>query len=331
MYFLLGISLIFTLLLIVNILSAIAAEVVWRAVSSFLKSSSAQNRSRVIFALSVFPLTAALVFTAAFLVPAYIIFEPPASSEVVSGKLALLALISAAAVGIAAYRVVGSVLSTRRLAAGWLRGADRISVENAAIPVYSIQHPFPVIAVVGTFRPRMFVARQIFESLSPEEFAAAAAHEHGHLAARDNFKRTLMRACRDLVLLPIGRSLERAWTACAESAADEFAARRGGPAAAVDLASALIKIARIAPAGLKPSMPSGSFLMAEEHESISLRVRDLLTLSETGAGAAPAANVSLIFKIVPIALVFAILLLAANQSVLSLVHDALEMIVGVLQ
>jgi len=80
-----------------------------------------------------------------------------------------------------------------------------------------------VIAVVGSIRPRLFVAGQVLDSLTDEEMLAAIAHECGHLAA-DNFKRVLLRACRDmLTIVPCGRSLDRAWAENAEAAADESA------------------------------------------------------------------------------------------------------------
>src|SRR5262249_56091405 len=92
-----------------------------------------------------------------------------------------------------------------------------------------------------------------FQSLTREEMAAAIADEGGHLAARDNLKRAALRACRDaLAIFPCGASLDRAWAEASEAAADEHAAR-GESAVALDLASALIKIARLVPEGVKPT------------------------------------------------------------------------------
>ena len=48
-----------------------------------------------------------------------------------------------------------------------------------------------MVAVVGAFRPRLFIADHVFESLTAEELAATIAHEYGHLAAHDNFKRVV--------------------------------------------------------------------------------------------------------------------------------------------
>ncbi|MFN2578570.1 MAG: M48 family metalloprotease, partial [Pyrinomonadaceae bacterium] len=111
---------------------------------------------------------------------------------------------------------------TNQLTRKWLSQSERIDLPGIQIPALRITHPFPIIAIVGTFRPRLFIAREVLLSLNQEELAAAIAHECGHLSARDNLKRTLLRICRDtLLLVPFGRAVDRAWAECAESAADE--------------------------------------------------------------------------------------------------------------
>ena len=120
----------------------------------------------------------------------------------------------------------------------------------------------------------MFIASQIFDSLNEQELQAAIAHEYGHLVARDNFKRTLMRVCRDLLVFPFGRSLDNAWAENVESAADEYAAQTGGNLTAINLASALVKIARIVPNNSKPAMPSGTFLLTEQNDFVTCASAD---------------------------------------------------------
>jgi len=45
----------------------------------------------------------------------------------------------------------------------------------------------------------------VLNLLTVEEIAAAVAHENSHLAAHDNLKRGLQRACRDsLLIIPSG-------------------------------------------------------------------------------------------------------------------------------
>src|SRR5262249_48078215 len=124
-----------------------------------------------------------------------------------------------------------------------------------------------------------------FQSLTNEEISAAMAHESGHLISRDNLKRPLLRACRDmLAIVPSGASLDRAWVEASEAAADEHAAR-GGSGGALDLASALIKIARLVPDGVKPAFPAGALLIGDDGAGgvdgagIAERVRRLTRLA----------------------------------------------------
>lgn len=334
MYFLLGTSLIFALLLVLNVAASALASGAWRIIEPRARRKSAEQRAQIIFALRVLPTVAAILAVAAFLLPAYVLFEPHASDETVTFKLGALALVSLIGIGAAFYRVFGSWQSTRRLLNDWLSNSEQIALGDVSIPVYAIEHPFPVIAVVGTIRPRLFIARQIFSTLSEEEISATLRHEYGHLAARDNLKRTVLRVCRDLlVFAPFARRLDRIWAENAESAADEYAARAGGNLTAINLAAALVKIARIVPTGARPAMPSGAFLLGEQAADVTGRVRRLLRLAE--GKLLPARHLwlglgrSFWF---PLLVVFAVVsALATNQIFLQKVHTALESVVLVLQ
>src|SRR5437868_2272119 len=115
MYFLLGISLILTFILIVNIGAAAAASLVWRVIESRVASLSASTQARIIIGLRVMPVALALVFVLAFVVPSYLLLEPQDSGEVVSLKMAIIALVSTTAVLIAISRVLRTWFVTKRL------------------------------------------------------------------------------------------------------------------------------------------------------------------------------------------------------------------------
>ena len=333
MYFLLGICLVFAFLLTLNLFASISASVLWRVISRPAKNLSSRKLEQIIFALRVFPVGAALIFVLAFMLPAYILFEPHSTDEVVSLKLALISLVSLLGIGIASFRIFRTWLVTRRLAAEWLKHSQPIAVEEVNIPVYRMQHPFPVVAVVGMLRPRLFVAEQIFTSLTPDEFRAAIAHEYGHLTAHDNFKRAFMRVCRDMLIFPFGRDLDRAWADNTEAAADEYAAEVGGNSMALDLAEALIKVARIVPANTRPAMPLGSYVMGSNDGDLKRRIRRLLELAEKSSAVG---KMSLLRSrqtvwLYPGLLFAAVVLLASNKTLLLAVHDISENVVAILQ
>jgi Zn-dependent protease with chaperone function len=333
MYFLLGISLMLALLLVINLLVSMSATIAWHVLAPATKNWTARRRAQAIFGLRVFPFIATLIFVFAFLLPAYLLFEPRSSGETVGIELGLLAFVSVIGVGVAACRVLGTWWRTRRLAANWLAHGELISIDNVEIPVYRIIHSFPVIAVVGIFRPRIFIAEQIFDVLDDKEFQAAICHECGHIAAFDNFKRTLMRVCQDLLVFPFGGSLDRVWSENAESAADEYAAQNGCESTALDLASALVKIARVIPPNLKATMPAGAFLIETQIVDVTWRVHHLLQLAESKLFPAKyrprvTGNVFLLGSSATFVLV---LLLASNSTVLYRIHIVLEGIVKFLQ
>ncbi len=267
-----------------------------------------------------------IVCVCLLLTPAYLEHEPRDGHEPVSVKLAIIAFASAIGLAFALFRGLAAWRATSRLNSDWLRHAEPISLPLVKIPSYRIEHQFPVIAIVGVLRPRLFIAEQVLNSLRPEELIAAIEHEAGHVVANDNLRRGLMRACRDvLVMIPSGRLLDRAWVEASEAAADEYAAGRGRRVA-LDLASALVKIARLIPVGLKPAMPAGAFLIAQDEVSgVKARVRRLMELADQKRTAQGRALISRIPLWVPIVITILVAALAANEPhVLATVHLLIE-------
>ncbi len=332
MFELLGISLVLAALLTINALASVVAATSWRLIDRLTNQWTAHSRARIVFALRVGPPALAVFIVAALMIPSYLIHEPRASGEIVSGKLAILALISILGVGLAVSRGIKSWIATRRLLRSWLGGAQSIDIPDVNVPAYCFEHPFPVIAVVGLFRPRLFIARKVLESLTEEELIAALAHEAGHLEAHDNLRRTLLRACKDiLTIVPCGRSLDRAWAENAEAAADEAAATRGS-AVALNLASALIEIARLIPAGGRPTMPLASFLLGNEIQGVKGRVSRLLALAgeKTQRPTALSKYSVWLGRTAAFSLLAMVIVVLTRTSALSEMHDAIEQVVRIL-
>jgi beta-lactamase regulating signal transducer with metallopeptidase domain len=172
----------------------------------------------------------------------------------------------------AARRAFAAWSATSRTTRAWQRTGRRIDpltlgVETA-IPVYAIDELFPMVAVVGIVRPVLFVSTRVLTECSADEVRAIIAHESAHVETRDNLKRFVLRACPDFV--GVGDRLCRAWASAAEQAAD-LAAISARPGCALDLAQALIRVARltapVAPALASAFYPGGS---------IEVRVRRLV-------------------------------------------------------
>ena len=281
MYTFLGITLVLALLLTINATATMAAAGFGRLCKPLLRKCSARTRAEILFVMRIGPPVLAILAIGAFMVPSYLLYEPHKTEETVSWKLGSLATLSAIGVGLAIWRGIRTWLATRSLLNDWLANSTRIDLKGISVPTFVLQHSFPIIAVVGAFRPRLFIADHVLESLTAEEIAAAVAHEGGHLAAHDNFKRSVMRVSRAvLLLIPCGRSLDRAWSEASESAADEHAAQQSS-LLALSLASALVRIARMIPNGQRQQIPAAvsAFLSHDDSPGVKVRVQRLVELA----------------------------------------------------
>jgi Zn-dependent protease with chaperone function len=327
MFELLGLALLLATLLTFNSLASFVMAGLWRVAGGLTESWSATSRARLLFSLRVLPAVLAFLSVSLLFIPSYIAYEPRQTVERVSFKLGLLALLSATGISVSLYRGLATYRATAKLTSHWLRQGKAVQIAGIDIDAYEIEHPFPLIAIVGFLRPKLFVASHVLQLLTPEEISAAVAHENGHLVARDNLKRGLLQACRDaLLIIPSGRSLDRAWSEASEEAADENAARQGN-GVALDLASALVKIARKIPQGARPTMPVGVFLLGdEETKGIKSRVRRLIALAASERRPVDGNDLtrSLLVWVPAGALLVTLFCMATSPLLLSRVHSLVE-------
>jgi Zn-dependent protease with chaperone function len=328
MYFLIGISLVFAYLYAVNLGGSLLTAAAWKLCSRLTSRMSRGGRADLLFILRVMPLAAAVVMSLALLIPSFLLFEPHDSNETISYKLALLVAVSILGMLAAASRIFASWWRTRRLTAEWLRNAEPFELPGSRLPAFKIRHPFPVLAVIGVLRPKIFVATQVLDALESDELHAALAHETGHIKSRDNFKRVAMRLCGDMLVLPLGRSLDGSWLEAAESAADEFAAKHSD---ALDLASALVKIGRITPPGRAWEMPVGAYLTEPEDGSLAARIGELMDIAEVRPDHSAHVPGVRFYKLVPLAILTVLMLTGFSERTLYGVHQVTEAILARLQ
>ncbi len=240
--------------------ATLAATLVAPVARRWARGRSARLRAGVLFGLLLAPTALSLLVAFGLFVPAYAAFEPRGGAEGLGAALVLLAgaslipIAAGAARGWRAYRV------TVRLRARWMRMGVTVQVPSWSAPAVRVVDPFPVVSVLGIRRPRLFVAGQVLDRLDAAEVGAVIAHEAGHLEAHDNLRSLLLRARMDwLALLPAGRRLAEEWRHAAELAADERS-RGCGETTALALASALIRVARLVPAGARLGLSTSSLL-----------------------------------------------------------------------
>lgn len=328
MYYLIGASLLFTFLLATGIALASMMAGTWRVLEPFCSELRPDTRARLLFGLRVTPIVVSLTLILAFILPAFVLYEPQQSGESVGLKLGIVIGLAIFGIAAALFRVFGSWWRTRRLISEWSRNSVPVTMRSVTMPVFRLRHPFPVFAIVGIARPRLFIAEQVLDALEADEIAAVIGHEFGHIAAWDNLKRLAMKLCGDILILPLGRSLDKDWSEVTETAADEYAVGQGSRSTALNLASALIKIARIVPDKPIPEMPAVSY-MVQADESLAVRIRRLLALAEQESFST---NRSRRFLAPVVALVTIIMvILATNGRLLESIHDISEAVLGVLQ
>jgi len=251
--------------------AAAASVVPWLA----RRSSAAPPvaRASILFKLRLLPVFVAVLATIQG-VASFVLFEPRGGDETFGRILVGLALTAVGLMVLGAGRVMRAGFATRQALRRWMATAEPIELTDFDAPAYAIDAAFPVVAVVGIFRPRLVIARTVLAQCSPDELRAILSHEQRHLARRDNLRRAVMVWLPDVLsLLPAGAKLVGMWHDAAEAVADDGATALG-PAGRVNLASALVRVARLAPAGSPiVALPASALYRGED---IGDRVRRLL-------------------------------------------------------
>jgi Zn-dependent protease with chaperone function len=273
--FVIAVLLTFGWFAVVNaVMSAIVA-----IVSAFCDDGIAADprRARRLALIRLAPAAVAAIAAAGLFLPAHIKLEPPLAEE----RLGLWLF----AAGISGIALV--LMSSIRLFRVW-RSSARLSparvrtVRSGRVPLVEVPL-LPGIALAGIVRPRILIGSRIARVLSAAEMQVAVAHELAHQRAGDNLTRLLMRCAPDFLAgTAAARRLETLWAGEAECLADAAAA--GGSAARANrLASALVKIGRLA-AGERAWSPEWSTL--HHPPLLELRVRRLVSGARVPPGSA---------------------------------------------
>ena len=226
---------------VTNAAISLLIALTWRAVRRLGRSSG------WLFLLRMLPAIGSASLVLGVILPAFWSFEPRATSERAGPALLVFVVLAAALVAAGWHRAIVSWLHTRRLERAWKTAAVRSAYPGLPVRAYRVPSELPLAALVGIFRPRLFVSDSFLGALSANERQAVLDHEAGHLRSLDNLKRLVMKLAPDwLSFSSVGREIELAWAISAEEEADDHAA---GPdrARGLDLGSALIKASRLMP------------------------------------------------------------------------------------
>ena len=263
---------------VIGAIVSVAVAVLSRRLARRAERRAPAVCAAALFRLRVLPLTVALPGAFGIVLPLFIWFEPRETHERIPVTLVASALFALALLTRAVWRAARGLSATRALSRAWRAKGQRLDGYQAPLPVFAIDEPFPVVAVVGVRRPVLFIATRVLAECSDDQVRAMILHECAHIDARDNLKRLLLRACPDF---SPGRQLDEGWNRASEEAADAAAATRV-PALTVSLAEALVRVARLAPV-TRLDAPVSAFYPGG---SVEARVRRLLEGSATTASPA---------------------------------------------
>lgn len=294
----------------------------------FERSLAPAVLSNLLFSLRLLPFAAAFLFVAGFALPAFVRFEPRSSGEPVGLKLIILSLLGAAVLGRIGWQYYRVQRSTSRIRKQWLRTAEPLSLNCTSIPVYLVHNNEGLVAVTGILRPKIFLARGVLSSLTPAELQAVLAHEAGHVRSFDNLKQVLLKITQPPSWLRSLKSLDSAWNAVSEVAADEAALSDNHQVAVEDLASAVVKVSRLQQASPSPQLAACHLVPDGNCSVIGGRVLHLQQLLK----GEPPSNRDLFtrrLKVVAytVAATITALYIASLPLALPAVHEALEWLV----
>jgi len=276
-----GIAVSFSVFVMVYCVLSLAVCRAWRAVWLHAQRHPVRRVADVLFALRMLPLVAAAVITAAFTVPSFLLLEPRAIDEPMSG-IPLALGICGAMLGI--FGVANASIALRRASrtiAIWTSAAQPVE-SCSPIPVLRMSRVVPAkffprmiapaMTAAGIIRPRVLLSGAAESILTANELQTALNHEFAHVRRRDNLKKLLLR----FVAFPGMAGLEAAWLEATEMAADAAAVSNAGEA--LDLAAALIKLSRLAP--IEPATDLTTALVHSPASVMNARIERLIAWSD---------------------------------------------------
>ena len=268
----LGVSLAF--FLITYCLLSAGVSLGWRLIRIAGFRGPARRVADLLFALRCLPVVAASAVAIVFVVPSFLLLEPRVSSEPIGEIPLALGACSVLVLAVGVVRAYEAQSRTSQAVENWLVEATALPRQER-VPVYRIRPAVPAFTVTGVCAPRVLFSEAAVTLLTRFELEAAMKHEIAHVRRRDNLKKLLFL----LFGFPGMNALEAAWSDAEEMAADDAAVSSAYEA--LDLASALIKLSRLAP--LHPVAALTTALVSSPAAAVNARVSRLVAWEERNA------------------------------------------------
>lgn len=284
---------------LVHLLTGLAVCAVAPAATRLAEHLPPATGARLLFAMRLLPLVAAMYVAFTLAIPSYLRLEPENESERVGLWGACL--------------VLAAVLV-------WIRPTFRVFRavrESSRFSRTVVEQNYPCVAVSGLLKPRLLISEAAVDLFVPEQFDVVLRHESAHGRSLDNLKRLLWLMLPDAFpFVCFFSRLERTYRRLVEWAADDFATG-GRTKDAISLAHALVTFARA-----RGRAPSCALLagLVDDSADLAQRVHRLL------AGSPPPARALSLVPAVLAVTAAALCLTAGVLANLGDVHRTLELL-----
>jgi hypothetical protein len=277
---------------------------------------AAASRAIGLAVFRLLPASTAIAMTLLVLIPGYYAHEQREELESAGLLIAFCASGGALILMCAGARAWRAVVETAKLRRAWLASARPLDLPHAGMRAFEIDLAFPLVGVLGVVRPRLFISTSVLRACTNDELAAIIEHERRHVLSADNVMRVLMDAAPDaLALTGLPRRLATEWHRAVEHRADDAVTRK------FDLASALVRVARLANGAGPVSLPASALYRGEGVED---RVRRLVSPAAKPASTRWSASLGLAAGVLGAAVVAA----ALSDTASRLAHGLLEAVVS---
>jgi len=292
------------------VLASLVGALQWSRLSPV---GPAAVRAGALLRLRLMPMATALAVLVFAAVGLYR-FESRDGDEVLGWTLWGLGGFGAALVAVIVGRLVRLHWRTRALVRTWMADAAPLVRPGLTMPAFRLSTGLPVVAVLGIVRPRLVIDQTVLDSCSPDEVAAILAHEQGHVRRLDNLRRLAFAAAPGV---PWPTGLSQAWRDATEEAADDEAAATG-PDTRFHLATALLRVSRLAPQTdrWQTELPASALYRGE---GLERRVRRLVDTPDTPSP-----------QSYPWVVAVAVVAFTAGLALQRHVHDLMEVVVATL-
>lgn len=222
--------------MLANALLSAAVVVGWQV----LRLSRARWGANALLALRLLPSIGSLLVVFGVVLPGFLVYEPEGGPEPVGPALWILALLSLVPFADGLRRAARAAQATRALLK-YCGAANSDARHNIEV----VEVADPIVAVVGSIRPRMVASRRAISECTEFEFSQIVNHERAHLERRDNLRLLSVVISPDILAwTATGARIADQWRLASEFQADERATG-ADPNKRVALAAALIKVARL--------------------------------------------------------------------------------------